>query len=352
MLEKLRKDIWRELGVFMDEANRKHGISSASLLLSGGIRDFVMRRGKMVRPLLFLISYMGYAKKRSSPGRRLLRAALAIELLHDFLLAHDDVIDKSALRRGKPTLHRLFNSRLRVPAQSSLGEGLAIVGGDIIFALAIEALLSADSAPGRKERALTELIKATVATGSGEFIDVTNGEKKINEISLRDVFLTYDLKTAKYTFVGPLVMGAVLAGAGEKEIKKLSELGIRLGRAFQVQDDLLDMFSSAEKLGKPTLSDLGESKKTLLVWKAYTSLPPEGKKALKRALEKEHKSYKDLIGVRKLIKISGADVYCEGIVTKLLLESSAILRSLGMNSPEKALVAKLIKGLFESSKSA
>ena len=141
-------------------------------------------------------------------------------------------------------------------------------------------------------------------------------------------------------------MGSILAGAGEKEIKKLSALGLRLGRAFQVQDDLLDMFSSAKKLGKPTLSDLGESKKTLLVWKAYASLPPRGKKELKRFLGKERKTHKDLLSVRKLIKISGADAYCEKSVAKLLVESHALLSSLGMHAREKALIQDLVKGLF------
>lgn len=351
MLDTLRKNIWDEMDSFVSEVDRKYGLRGTSPLLSLGIKDFVMRRGKMVRPLLFIIGYLGYSKKNAKPSKSLIRASLAIELLHDFLLIHDDVIDKSALRRGKPTLHRVFNSKLKEPAVSSLGESLAIVAGDIVYAMAIEALLAVDEAPRRKERALRELIHATVYTGAGEFIDVVNGEKGIDSISLKDVFLTYDLKTARYTFVCPLVMGAALAGAAESELAKLAGLGINLGRAFQIQDDLLDMFSSRKELGKPTLSDLGESKKTLLVWKAYRSLPRKDKITLKRFLEKNKKTYSDLLKFRRLVTKSGARDHCSNSVAELLLGAYTRLYSLKINSKQETLIKELIEGLFTGMRS-
>lgn len=337
--------------LLLSDARKTHGFGRVSPVLFAGIEDFTTRGGKKIRPLLFLISYLGYTKKSGAAGKGLYRSALAVELLHDFLLVHDDVIDKSALRRGKPTLHRVYNSRLGESPSSGLGADLAIVAGDIIFALAVEALMTINERPSRKERALGEFTKAAALTGAGEFIDVVNGRMGIDRISRKDVFMTYDLKTARYTFISPLVMGAILGGAGAAELKKLSDLGLLLGRAFQILDDLLDMFSSRKALGKPTLSDLGESKKTLLVWEAYRRLGTTDRKTLKRFLEKEKKTYTDLIKFRKLIKMSGAHEYCAKMVKDLVARAYAGIDELKMKDKQKALLNELLAELFKKVRS-
>ncbi len=330
----------------LSEARKTHGFGRFSPILFAGIEDFATRGGKKIRPLLFLISYLGYTKKSGGAGTGLYRSALAIELLHDFLLVHDDVIDRSALRRGKPTLHRIYNSELGGKGAGAIGPDLAIVAGDIIFALAVETLMSINEHPSRKELALREFTKAAALTGAGEFIDVVNGRMDIDRITRKDVFMTYDLKTARYTFICPLVMGALLGGAGGTETKKLSELGLLLGRAFQILDDLLDMFSSRKALGKPTLSDLGESKKTLLVWEAYRRLAPKDRKTLKYFLKKEKKTYADLIKFRKLIIASGSPEYCEGMVEQLLEKADAVIDGLKMKNRQKTLLKELLAELF------
>ena len=347
MLDKFREQLDRNMPLLLSDARKTRGFGRVSPILFAGIEDFTTRGGKKIRPLLFLISYLGYTQKSGAAVKGLYRSALAVELLHDFLLVHDDVIDKSALRRGKPTLHRVYNSRLGERPSSGLGADLAIVAGDIIFALAVEALMTINERPSRKERALGEFTKAAALTGAGEFMDVVNGRMNINRISRKDVFMTYDLKTARYTFISPLVMGAILGGAGAAELKKLSELGLLLGRAFQILDDLLDMFSSRKALGKPTLSDLGESKKTLLVWEAYRRLGPKDRKNLKRFLEKEKKTHADLLKFRKLIKMSGAHEYCENMVKRLLKESDASIDGLKMKRAQKAMLKRLITELFQ-----
>ena len=346
MLDKFREQLDRNMPLLISDARKTRGFERVPPVLFAGIEDFATRGGKKIRPLLFLISYLGYTKKNKAAGKGLYRSALAVELLHDFLLVHDDVIDKSALRRGKPTLHRVYNSKLGEAPSSGLGADLAIVAGDIIFALAVEALMAIDERPSRKERALGEFTKAAALTGAGEFIDVVNGRTGIDRISRKDVFTTYDLKTARYTFISPLVMGAILGGSGEAELKKLSDLGLLLGRAFQILDDLLDMFSSRKTLGKPTLSDLGESKKTLLVWETYRRLGPKDRKDLKRFLEKEKKTHADLMKFRKLIKMSGAREYCENMVKDLVTRSHAIIDELKMKDKQRSLLKELLAELF------
>ena len=345
MLEKLKKDVDAELKSFLKDTSAELDLKASSALLYSGIKDFIERRGKRIRPILFLLSYRGYTKRKKIPYKSLLRCSLSLELLHDFLLVHDDIIDRSALRRGKPTLHRLFNAKLGIPAKNELGSGLGIVAGDVIFAMAINALISFDEDPFRKERALAEFIKTAACTGIGEFIDVVNNVKKIEKITEKDISLTYTLKTAKYTFENPLLTGAILAGAGKKEREKLSRLGITLGLAFQAQDDLLDTFSSSRKIGKPVLSDLNESKKTLLIWKTYKDLTEKDKKILKRLLEKDKKTYHDLLKFRELIKIAGADKYCLEKIESLFLKADSICKGLQMKEKYKAALKSFIKNL-------
>jgi geranylgeranyl diphosphate synthase type I len=266
--------------------------------------------------------------------------------MHDFLLVHDDVIDRSDLRRGKPTLHRLFNKALSLAGGNEMGSSLSIAAGDIISALAIDAFLAIDESPARKEKALKKFTDSVMFTGCGEFIDVASGIQKIEKISQREVFRIYTLKTAKYTFEGPMLIGAALAGAQKKELERLSRIGILLGQAFQIQDDLLDMFSSSKEIGKPVLSDLNESKKTLPAWKAYNTLAGKDKKQLKYFLEKDKKTYKDLIKFRKLIKKSGAHIYCLKKVESLLKEADSLCPGLRMKAGSKKVLKKFIQDFF------
>jgi len=348
MLKKLKKDIDAALRQFLKDTVAETELESSPGLLRAGIKDFLERDGKRIRPILFLLSYQGYTKRKKFSYDKLLRSSLSLELLHDFLLIHDDVIDKSDLRRGRPTLHRLFNGKLKLPAKNELGPNLSIIAGDIIFALAVKALFSFEEEPSRKEQALLEFTKTTVSTGIGEFLDVMNNIKKIEKIRSKDVFLTYILKTAKYTFECPLLTGAMLAGAEKKELKKLSRLGIVLGQAFQIQDDLLDMFSSSEKIGKPVLSDLGESKKTLLVWKTYQVLSGKDKKFFGALLDKNKKNRDDLLKARTLIKKTGADKYCADVAASLLREAKAVYAKLRMKTKYKTALKELVETYLQT----
>jgi geranylgeranyl diphosphate synthase type I len=346
MLKKLKKDIDAELASFLKNAANKLDLKGSSALLYSGIKNFIERSGKRIRPILLLISYQGYTKRKTFSYKKLLRCSLSLELLHDFLLVHDDIIDRSSIRRGEPTLHKLFNAKLNMPAENNLGSNLGIVAGDVIFALAISALLSFNEKSSRKEQALLEFSKTAAQAGMGEFADVMNDIKKIEKITEKDILRTYTLKTAKYTFECPLLIGAMLAGADKKEQKKLSGLGLVLGQAFQIQDDLLDMFSSSKKIGKPVLSDLNESKKTLLMWKTYKNLSGKDKKLLEQLLEKDKKTYSDLLEVRGLVKTAEAGRHCLEKIRSLLQKAETILAGARMKKEYKAVLKHLVQELF------
>ena len=243
MISTFIKKINVGLKEIFEDANRRYRLRLVSDDLFRSSKEFVLRKGKRIRPLLFVLSYKGYTPRRSYGESRLFKSAASIELLHDYMLIHDDVIDNSDLRRGKPTLHKMFDRRVKTPDNKKIGTSLAIVAGDIVFALAIEAFLFVQENMDRKEKALKQLVETAAYTGAGEFIDIVFGHKAIDRLSEKDIFLNYTLKTAKYTFECPLLMGAILAGAKSRELKKLSRLGLLAGKAFQIYDDFLDLFA-------------------------------------------------------------------------------------------------------------
>ena len=314
----------------LSDANKRYSLGIISDALFRCSKDFILRKGKRIRPLLFVLSYKGYTKRISYSDRRLFTSAASIELLHDFMLIHDDVIDNSELRRGKPTLHKIFDSNIRLPDKAKIGASLAIVAGDIIFALAIESILSIDEGIEKKEKALKNLVQTAAYTGAGEFIDVVFGHRTIDQLSEHDIFLAYTLKTAKYTFECPLLMGAILAGAPDQELKKLSKLGLAAGQAFQIYDDFLDLFASEKTIGKPVLTDLAESKKTLLVFKAYKNSGPNEKKRFREIFEKNSKTLTDLADLRRIVVKSGSYDYCLKKMSSLQEKAARLCVSLKM----------------------
>src|SRR5208283_1762261 len=181
-------------------------------------------------------------------------------------------IDRSNLRRGKLTMHKTLAHTVKTKNPDKLGSDLGIIAGDIVYALAIDAFLSIGETSVRKERALKYFIQTAAFTAMGEFIDTVTGVKPVEDVDEKEVFLNYTLKTARYTFDCPMVTGAILAGAKDNEIKKISRFGILIGQAFQIQDDIIGIFETEANIGKSILSDLAEDKKTLLVTHAYSVL--------------------------------------------------------------------------------
>ncbi|MBL7073440.1 MAG: polyprenyl synthetase family protein [Candidatus Omnitrophica bacterium] len=346
MFTKYKTDINIALEAFVKEADSLLSIKRSSGLLYDGIKDFLLRPGKRIRAILFILSYLGYSSTKRISYKKLVKCSLSFELLHSFLLIHDDIIDKSDLRRGKPSLHNFFNQKLHLDKKDCFGQDLGIVAGDIIFALAIKALFSLNAPPARKERALANFTQTAAFTGIGEFIDVVNNKAKIDRIRQKDISLTYTLKTAKYTFESPLVIGAILAGAPIKDISLLSRLGIILGEAFQIQDDLLDIFSSSEKTGKKALSDLSESKKTILIWHTYKVSGEKEKLFIKRFLEKKRKPPKELLEMRCLIERSGTGTYCKNLILARMEESLSLFAGVKMKNKYKLPLTNFINSSF------
>jgi geranylgeranyl diphosphate synthase type I len=349
MIEKIKKNIDRSLAAFMDRVKEDYKFHLVSPILYDNIREFSLRQGKRIRPLLLILSYLGYCGQNKKISPSLYNASTCIEMLHNFMLIHDDIIDRSSLRRGKPTLHKLLGKAIKTSDKEKLGYDLGIIAGDIVYALAIDAFLSINEAPERKERALKYFIQTAAFTAMGEFIDTVHGVESLNKVKEKDVFLNYTLKTARYTFDCPLVVGAILAGADEKDIGFLSELGNLIGQAFQIQDDIIGIFGSEKNIGKSILSDLAESKKTLLVCHAYKELRGEKRETFMKCFNKPKKTYSDLVTIRKIFIHAGSLPYSLQQVAVRVNKTMEILDKLKMNNKYRSIIKEAILPLFQQS---
>ncbi len=332
----IKKRLDVELRKLLDKMDKAYSLSRLSPLLLKSIRDFVLREGKRIRPLLFITGYSGFTNK---PAPGLYASALSLELLHDFMLIHDDIIDKSDTRRGKPSMHALLNNYLKgTPNLKFSGEDLAIVLGDVIYAMAINAFLYIKEEKERKERALKKFVEAAMYTGSGEFIELIYGIKNLDKIKKEDIYKVYDFKTAYYSFASPLAIGAILAGASARQVDNIFKYGVCLGRAFQIKDDIICMFDTEEKTGKSSLTDLQEGKKTLLVWYAYNHSGRQDKTTIKDIFRKEKVDKKDFLKMRGILIASGALEYSKKEISSLMHKAQGYNENSGIKAKYKKLL--------------
>lgn len=349
MIEQLRKNIDASLASFLKNVKRDYKLHLVSPLLFESIQEFTLREGKRLRPLLLILTYKAYSPKNKSIGKELFNASTCMEFLHNFMLIHDDIIDRSDLRRGKPTLHKVLAHTALSDNPEKLGIDLGIIAGDIVYALAIDAFLSIKEPLERKERALKYFIQTAAFTAMGEFIDTVFGVKNIHQITEKDVFLNYTLKTARYTFDCPMVTGAILAGAPEADIKKISEYGILIGQAFQIQDDIIGIYETEENIGKSILSDLAEGKKTIMVVHAYRTLKGKKKTDFLKIFQKKTKTHKDLEEVKRIFIESGSLEYALSAVNTRLAKAQKILNALDMHDEYRDILSQALLKLFRHS---
>jgi geranylgeranyl diphosphate synthase, type I len=232
--------------------------------------------GKALRPRF---CYWGYAiaGEDTSP-LLLLQAATALELLHTFALIHDDLMDDSGTRRGRPALHRTIAAQHRrhrwAGNPDSYGRAMALLGGDLAFAIASR-LAAALPAPAFS--VWHEMVDELVL---GQFLDLAGAARQDHS---RDVArITALLKSGRYTVTGPLRLGAALAGLPRLP-DGLSCYGDLVGEAFQLRDDLLGVFGDSAQTGKPVGEDLASGKPSQLLAYAADTLSPRGQALLAQA---------------------------------------------------------------------
>ena len=249
-------------------------------------RSVVLAGGKRLRPRF---AYWGWRSVRpeEDDDSRLLTAAASLELLHACALVHDDVMDESDTRRGRPAAHVAFAAHHRAAGWSgdadAFGRAAAILLGDLLLSWTDTLFVESGVSPAA--RAVFDAMRQLVM--AGQYLDVLVQARAA--WSAEDALRVARFKTSKYTVEGPLHLGAAAAGAGPGTFAALSAFGLPLGEAFQLRDDVLGVFGDPAVTGKPAGDDLTEGKQTLLV-----------ALAMQRATPPEQRLLQDHVGVRGL----------------------------------------------------
>lgn len=320
----LRKEVDRELKAFFaSEIKQARKIDKTASQALEVVAEFTLRGGKRLRPALTYYGFQLFSKNFSQ--KELIKIAMANELLQSGLLIHDDIMDQSSLRRNKPTAHLAFEEigrkdfgwKENFSFQKHFGISLAICAGDLCFALMNKIFL--ESSFEKANLALNQFSQTFQEVIFGQIIDARSSFEK--NFSIPDVLKVYQLKSATYTIEAPLLVGAILAGTKKEELDKIKKFAFPLGIAFQIQDDILDLFGESEKTGKEEGKDLKEGKRTLLILKTWERISVSEKQFLDKQLGKSDLSQDNIKKIKDLIVSSGALDFCQKYSEKLILQA-------------------------------
>ncbi|CAB3290161.1 Short chain isoprenyl diphosphate synthase [Methanocaldococcus lauensis] len=239
--------------------------------------------GKRIRPYLTVVTYM----LKKDDIEKVLPAAAAVELIHNYTLIHDDIMDNDDKRRGKPTVHKVY------------GESIAILAGDLLYAKAFEAVSKINNEK-KAYKVLKILSKACVDVCEGQAMDM----EFENYFPSMEEYLEMIRKKTGALLEAAVEIGAVMGDCNEEERKALKEYAKRIGLTFQIQDDILDLIGDKNKLGKPVGSDIREGKKTIIVIHALKILDEDNKKKLLNVLGNKNISDEEIKEIIEILKPS------------------------------------------------
>lgn len=212
-----------------------HFLKDKQAALYDSIEAFVLRKAKRIRPVLLMLAFLGYAKKENDT---VIHAAVAVELMHTFALIHDDIIDQSTMRDKTPSLYYAIDN---ISCKQNFGgDRMAMLIGDLIYNIALNEFQKVGIKESKRIAGMELLLATALKTGHGQLMELIQSTRNLAGITQNQIFKIYDLKTAHYTFCLPFQLGALLAGEKKAELNKLRDIGIKLGRAYQIIDDIND----------------------------------------------------------------------------------------------------------------
>ncbi len=272
----------------------------------------------------------------------LLRACAALELLHASALVHDDFMDASDTRRGRPATHRALEAEHRAQGwrgrPEQYGAAGAILLGDLLLGWADELLGRCGLPAERVAPAHDVFALCRTEVVAGQFLDVSVQARGRADVDAAMTVLRY--KSAKYSIERPLQIGAALAGGGPATLEALSRFGLPLGEAFQLRDDLLGVFGDPDVTGKPAGDDLVEGKRTVLVALALDAATPAEAARLDRALGTALDEA-TLADLRAVVTGSGARAQVEDVISHLSERAATALDAAGVDDHARTVLHAL-----------
>ena len=281
--------------------------------------------GKRIRPALALMACNLFTDNINSA----IKPALGLEIFHNFTLLHDDIMDNAGIRRGKPTVHKKWN------------ENTAILSGDAMFIKAYEYLLDCRSPNFR------DILKVFNETA----LEVCEGQQYDMEFETResvsedDYLRMIELKTS-VLLAAALKIGAMIGGADNADAELLYKFGKNIGLAFQLQDDLLDVYGDINVFGKNPGGDIVANKKTFMLIKAFKLADNDGLKILKNLLsDKNIDSEKKILAVTEIYNKLNIKSIVEEQIKRLNADAVRFLESVSVDENKKGELIKLAEKL-------
>ena len=330
----------------LEELNNKLLVEDNDLVLNNiKLLTNLNSEGKLIRGILVKLGYSLLEDDKNYADDM----ALAYEMFQTAILVHDDIIDNDQKRRGKDTIHfanenyygKYSNNKDEV---KHLSNSIAICMGDYGLFVANKIVCDRYYDDPNLGKVLANFNNTVLTTIKGELIDVIlpfNGKHNLlsNKEIDNNIIEIYRLKTAYYTIIGPLSVGIILAGGLEDKLKDIESFGEKVGIAFQIQDDILGIYSN--EMGKIKGSDIKEFKQTIL----YSHiLDTEYKDELLEYYGKEDINSDIINRVQELFKISGSYDYAYNLMNKMYDESLDILNNISWMSDDKK---ELLRGFVE-----
>lgn len=281
--------------MFFEKTKEASKVDNVAQISLKNIQNY-MSGGKKVRPALTVLGYQLTGLKSS---QSIMFSAFAVELMHNSLLIHDDFVDNDETRRGKPTMHKVYSNTNGEHYAASM----AIIVADVGIFWANEIISNLNFNPKLIIKAIGLFNHNLLNTGYGELMDIDYDFRK--NTKWEDILNIRVYKTAYYTFIMPMVVGATLGGGSDKLLKDIENFGYNIGLAFQLRDDVLGVFGDSAETGKSNESDILEGKKTLLYFKALEL----ANKSDREFLEKYYGNIQNesqVKKIREIIKSSGA----------------------------------------------
>jgi geranylgeranyl diphosphate synthase type I len=350
-----RDAVSERLEIFLDEQAAVLEPMGAELLGVQRMARELLTGGKRLRPAFCYWGYVAAAGCPDTPGP-LLSAAASLDLLHVSALVHDDVMDASDLRRGRPAAHRQFEA-LHTSAgwlgdPETFGRAGAILLGDLLVMWSVEMLQRAGLPDAALRSALPLAQAMRTEVTCGQYLDVLAQVHPLRSsaaeilggqaaAALADANRVVEYKSARYTVQRPCQFGAALGGADERVQAALAAYGSPLGRAFQFRDDLLGVFGDPLVTGKPTGDDLREGKRTVLIAHAYAASTPVGQELLVRLLGDPALDEDGITLLHEVIISSGARDAVESMIEDGYQQALSALEGADLTDPGRTALTEL-----------
>ena len=337
----VRSAVEEELGIFLNrEAAYLNSISTELTPVSDSLSSFLLDSGKRLRPLF---AYAGFLASGGSLDKPVVRAMASLELLQACALIHDDLMDGSDTRRGKPSIHRHFESR---HVQDDLdgfaphyGLSAAVLLGDLALVWSDQMLNSAGLTTAQFTALLPYYNEMRVELMAGQFLDIHEQTQKTTSVDRSMKIARY--KSGKYTIERPLHLGAAMASAPSELFTALSAYGLPLGEAFQLRDDLLGVFGDPSVTGKPAGDDLREGKRTVLIAMTNDRQSEAQREIARKYFGKPDLDAQGVAVLREIIESTGAREELESTIERLTDQALTAAQSAVFTEDGNAMLVEL-----------